>query len=211
MSRRNRNRRQLSNVRNIANRPSRGPLAPPPFDSTIFYTKKFRFQASSALSSTNITVLDLLSLLVVADTTVSASTINTSIRLRKVEMWGPMASSLAPVTVSCEFPAMAALLSGPNRVYSDTSMGSTFGAHVKAVPTDEMIQYHWQTTTSGAIMFQLNGPSNTIVDVTLDCVLQNGQAPITVTVVAASVGTLYCRSLDSQGSALLVPVSYVTI
>ncbi len=211
MARTNRRNNRVRRNRIVAPRNRRSILSPPPFKSTVSVSKKLRFQSSAALVNTPITVLDCLSTFVVANTTTSATTIFSNIRLRSIEMWGAMPSTLVPVTVTCEFPSMATLLSGPAQVHSDTSIGSARPAHIKAAPKAGYIQSMWQSATSGAQMFLLNGPANTIVDITFDYVLQNGETPITVTVAAASVGSVYLRALDSQGSSLLVPISYVTI
>ncbi len=208
MARARKNRRRRLQMRNGA----QAIAHPPAFNATISYAKKFRFQTSAALVNVSISMTDILGLLAVADTTILASWLNSTFRFKSIELWGPMSSTLAPVTVSVEFPNTSTLgLSGSRRIASDTSMGATQVAHVKALPLPNSLQSFWQGTAGSQPFMILNAPTNTIIDLSLDLVLQNGETPVTVAVVAATVGQVYCRALDLSTGSLCVPVSYVTI
>lgn len=197
-------------MRNNLVRPREMISHPLPFESTISVAKRFRFQASSALSAVAINQSDLFELLVVALTNVLGSSIIGAFKLMAVEMWGPMASSLTPVTVSCEFPTLGNGY-GPTKVYTDTSMGATQVAHVRAAPPQHSLQSFWLSSPGADQFFILNGPSDTVIDLSIQYVLQNGESPDLVTLVGATAGQLYVRALDSTGSGLLVPLAYVTI
>lgn len=188
---------------------------PPPFQASVIVGKVLRFKATSALVNLVITGVDLLDLWCMADTTVSAFRLMSSVKLRKVEMWGPMASDLVPVTVSCEFNTDPSTgIGGSNGLKSDTSMGSTRAAYLSFKPRDNSVAASWLARGCTSNVMTLNGPINTIVDVHLTSILQNGEAPLAVAnaLVAATVGTVYLRGLDGVAAATtqLPPVSYAT-
>lgn len=150
-----------------------------------------------------------------ADTTTTAYRLFSSFKLHSVEMWAPMASDLVPVTASVEFQTPAAAAIGaPNSLRSDTSMGADQCAHVMSSPPPNSLAATWQSRAATGVLFTLNGPINSIVDVHLSLYLQNGETPLAVAnaLVAATVGTVYCRGLDGAAAAatVLPPVSYTT-
>lgn len=191
----------------------RGNLRPPPISPNTPVRRRFRFEASSALAGVTITGRDLFDLVCMATTTTTASQLYESVRIQAVEIWGPMASDLKPVTVDITWPDNTSIGS-PQVVHSDTSMGSSFGAHVRSSPPSWGASSLWQLREATATQFILNGPVNSVVDVTLDLVLQQQSAlaaTVSHAVSGASVGVIYVRALDSVQSGLLVPLSYPTI
>jgi hypothetical protein len=200
-------------------------LAVPPFNATFTAGKRLRFEASGA-GTVPVTVQDLFDLFCMATSAIAAYRLFSGVRVRKVQAWGPMPASLVPTTVALEWANatnVAMSIGGPNRIVSDTSMGATRAAFVSGRPPAGSLASFWLsgvTPSSGVspTVFTLNLPSNTIVDLTLDFVLQNdldgaSQQPqaVSAAVAGASTGEIYLRKLDSNGAGLLVPVSYVTI
>jgi len=124
-----------------------------------------------------------------------------------------MSASLTPVTVAIEYLTSGNFLGQPSKIKSDTSMGATRAAYVQFAPPPKSLLENWVPFNSAANLISLSFPANSIVDVEFDFVIQNGETPIAVgaAVLAATVGRVYCRPLDSNGSGLLVPVSYPTI
>lgn len=195
---------------------SLGALAPPPFSASITFGRTLRFRASSALSSQAITASNLLDLLVMATTTTAVNRIISSIRLDRVEVWGPMASDLVPVTVAVEYNTDSATgLASSNKLRSDTSMGADHCAHVRYRPPVGTLASFWQGPASSQRLFLLTCPTNSIVDIQVVMVVQNGETPVAAAnaAVAATVGAIYCRGLDGLATAgsVLPPVSYPQI
>lgn len=187
---------------------------PPQFDAAVEVRKTFRYKATGAGTDVSITAAGLLDGLCMAATTTSAYRLLVALKIEKVEMWGPMASDLVPVTVSCEYNTDASTGFGQRTsLWSDTSMGSADPAHVIARPPSQSLASMWQSRAGASQLCLLNFPVNTLVDITLSVVLQNGESPLAVTqaVAGATVGKVYLRALDVNGSGLLVPVSYPTI
>lgn len=57
----------------------------------------------------------------------------------------------------------------------------------------------------------LTVPNQSIVDLWVDVVLQDGQTPVIVTLASTIVdGQVYALALDGHASNVLVPVSYTT-
>jgi hypothetical protein len=179
------------------------------FTPTIQIDKVVRFQASAAGTS-SVSNIDIADMFCVAATAISAYQLAKAIRIRKVEMWGPPPATLAPVTVSVEWPGV----DGNSVQHSDTSIGATRVAHLCAKPPKEALCSMWRTGSAVTnFLFTLNYPINAIVDVHVSLSLQEqaGAIAVTAAVAGATVGQLYCRKLDSTTSALLPPISYISI
>jgi len=187
-----------------------GLLAPPTFNAAVVIRKKLRFVASGA-GQANVTQQNILDLLCVATSATAAYRLMSAVRIRNITVWGPMSSSLVPVTVSVEYPNVS-YISGPTKIRSDSSMGATKAGLVIFPPPPDSMQVNWLADNSqiAAILQIVTG---SVVDIDLDLVLQNGETPVAVSaaVAGATVGEIYCRALDSTGSKLLTPVSYPTI
>ncbi len=189
-------------------------LAPPPFRASLALRQKFRFAASSAASDLQITSGDLRDLIVMATGATAANNLLASVRVRQIWVWGPMASDLKPVTVSVEFPQTGDAYGAPAVIVSDTSMGAMRSAFLAVKPPKTALASQWLnlavTTTP---LFQLTFPSDSIVDVSFDLVLQNGQgasspsAPVS----GATAGVVYIRALDNRTGTVLVPIAFPTI
>ncbi len=197
-------------------RPRRKPRVdhyPPQIVPSLSFGHRFRFQASGATTA-NITVKDLGDLLCMATATTTAYQLASAVRIRSVEIWGPPSSSLAPVTVSCEFSSSTIGMIGPSRIVSDTSVGSARVAHVKAKPPLDSQANLWQLSTSANTLFTLVLPVGAIVDIKYSLTMRDssGFSVVTGTVTGATVGQVYLRPLDSDAATpVILPVSYISI
>lgn len=187
---------------------------PPMFNPSTVLRKRIRFQAVAA-GTTTITSIDLADLYCVAATAVSAYQLGNNFRLKKIEMWGPMASNLVPVTVSVDWigNASGAGAAGKSNRVSDTSMGSAEPAHLKTSPPPTSQLSQWQNGLTNFNLCKLTYPAGTVIDLTYDLVLKDDgtAAAVTGAVAGATVGANYIRSLDSSSAVNLPPVSYATI
>jgi hypothetical protein len=183
---------------------------PPQLKTAVSCTHTFRFKASSALTAVQIQAHFLNDLIQVAATTTTAYTIIDTFRIKRVTMWGPMASDLVPVTVSLEWVDAVTQLDSNRALHSDTSMGSNRCAFISCKPPKMTTSVMWQGDSTNPA-FILNGPVNTIVDVTLQFTIINNlngdDNPVAITVAGAAVGQVYMGRLDGPTTGLLVPVS----
>ena len=191
-------------------------IHPPPFGAAVVYNKVYRFQANAAVTQIPITMTNLLDMLAVATTATTATRLCASMRLRKVSLWGPPASTLVPVTVALEFNTGAAAtgLGSPSTLRSDTSVGATEPAHVVGRPPANGLAGMWFAGGGTTQLMLITGPINTIVDVEVQYVLQNGEAPVALAAapVGATAGEVFVRALDGVAAATtqLPPLSYRT-
>jgi hypothetical protein len=187
---------------------------PPQFVPTFVVHKKLRFQAVAA-STSALQFTSLGDLWCMAATATSAYQIASHVRLRKIEIWGPMASSLVPVTVSIDWTGSASLggFGKSNRV-SDTSIGASQSAHLVAIPPPNSQIAMWAAASSTNVICTLTYPLGAIIDLTYDLVVRDdgSAASVASAVVGAAAGAVYVRSLDSAlAGANLPPTSLATI
>jgi len=193
---------------------------PPPFQSSIQIAQIFRFQSVAAFASTVITLRDLFDILNVALTAVTATQLLQSMRFKRIRIWGPPAAALTPVTVSVEFPTGGSSgggsISGPLRVWSDTSIGSTECAFIDRKPAKGSFQSLWQVgePVTNPPFVTISGPAASVVEVHILGVmlLNGGVVSVTNAPVAATAGQVYLRGLDGLAAAgtNFVPLSYPT-
>jgi len=179
--------------------------------------KTLRFITSSAITagSAPVTAPNLLDLLCVATGTSAAYRLAAAVRVNSLEMWSPMASDLVPVTCSVEWSANTSTFGGPSMTTSDTSMGSSRCAHVRAKPPASSLAAMWQGPSATQVLFNLICPANTVLDIHLAVVLRaNETSAVAVagTVSGATVGVLYCRTLyNGSGIGNFAPVGWQSI
>jgi hypothetical protein len=188
----------------------RASLRPPPFDATIVVAKRFRFSSPAAQVRQGYVTADLTQLLGVAQSAIAGISILGGIRILSLEIWGPMASDLKPVTAAIEYvslPSATAVVGGPSKIHSDTSMGSMACAHIRAAPPGNCLAGLWVSKVN-AELFLLTCPANSIVDLSVEFVLANG-TPLdntSILIAGATAGDVFVNTLEG---GQLVPVSLI--
>jgi len=184
-------------------------VRPPQFQSTFQLRKRLRFQATAASGSV-ITAQNLCQIWAVAITAITARSIIGGIKLLRTEVWGPMSSSLAPVTVSIEYPSSGAIVTSPSKIFADTSMG-TSGSYCSAKPPRGSLASFWIPGNGDVSpVLAMGYPAGSIIDVHLLFVVASGQSidTGTITVAGRSAGDVIIYNLDGP-TANLVPVAYL--
>jgi hypothetical protein len=190
-------------------RKARGNQNPPQLPTNIRLNHRFRFLAATAFNG----FIDPLSMIAcggavctVANTTLSV--IGLSAKIRKIEVWGAPASQGASSTVTLEWVGAS---NSPNIEVSDTTISVATNCHIVTVPPKDSLASFWTLSTTGGLLFRLQCPANSIVDLTMDLILADqAAATSTVTVVAGTLGELYFTALDGVGTNVLRPVSLNT-
>ncbi len=206
--------RSQKNMKSRATRGARnGSDHPPEFVPTRVVRCKYRFKATAASTSDQLTMASFGDLLCVATGAAAAYQLGNFVRLRKIEIWGPMASDLVPVTVSVEWNGTSAGLYGKSVIHSDTSMGSSRPAHVSTRPPEGSQLSQWLRCNVNSNCCLLKYPANAIVDVSYELVVRDDAAVDAVTgaVAGATTGAIYVRALNSPVNNNLVPLSVATI
>jgi len=192
---------------------SKGSEHPPDFRPTAVVRRKLRFRATAAGVSETISGLALGDLFCTTPTAITGAQLASHYRIRAVEIWGPMAADLVPVTVTIEWSGSSLGGLGQSIRHSDTSMGSATPAHVKTRPPQTTQASQWMVSTTNQAILTLSYPANAVIDLTYEAVLHDSATVTLVTgaVAGATVGATYVRALNSPVNNNLVPIGLSTI
>ncbi len=206
-----------------AGRPSRsaGHPYPPQIPSSIRFTHTFRFMAKDAPvqidNGSTISANQLISILGVGSgLSGNGWRILRSVRIRKVEMWGMFSGTTStnisentPVSMYVEFPNSPNLgPGGPDIRYSDLSIGTARPGHIVCRPPPTSISGMWLNRNDAPVL-TLRYPQNAILDLTLDCILEDGNLVASTGASGAIAGENYLWPIDLP-SGYWVPVAYNT-
>lgn len=192
--------------------------SPPQHDSSLSFTKKFRFRCTTACvdsAFTQVQLLDLVACITTANTT--AHRLISAARVKKVSIWAVPFSSAATsqgnATVSVEFSnlGVAGSFGSPPRKFSDTSQSPTDYAHIAARPDPQSLAGSWFNDDGTSPVFLLVCPIGAIVDITLDLVLRNGETPVACAVAptgAAGLVGIETMTSASATAGVLISADY---
>ncbi len=134
-----------------------------------------------------------------------------TVRVVEVEMFAisTTTTGTGPVSIGLEWISE----NGPAINIQDTSLGSTYPAHIKSSPPADSLSRMWSVSgvneSTNLFALEVSG-NNDVVDVRLEVVFQDylhSGAPTAYTSTAAgTVGTMYTTPLDGA-SGKLVPIS----
>lgn len=185
--------------------------APKQFIASITLTKRFRFQCSGTTPfEATLNPAELAGLQSVVLTNTTAQPLIQRLRIRSFELFGPMPASLIPVTVELEYlGASNDIFDSASKIHTDTSMTASCCAHVHRAPDEESVASKWLNPTAPNFdVVRISGPPNMIVDIVLDIVYNDGEAPPSVITIAATtqpIGSVGVVSPDSRMNALGLP------
>lgn len=132
---------------------------------------------------------------VVASSTTASFNISALFRLKRVRMWGPVATTGVPVTVALTWENSQQDFMTPPKTLSDTATSIDYPAHLDLRPPRTSLADKWHASNSTNVALFMNFPLNTVIDFTFDWVLNDDASnygPIGgPTLVAAVAGTFY--------------------
>jgi hypothetical protein len=176
---------------------------PPSYNSEAVIGMRIRYIADQGISNLEITDADLAGLIFIASTTTQSYPIYSPFKVRRVQIWSPMASDLTPVTCSLEFTKGDAH-GGVSRsmLVSDTSMGATQCAYIDARPKPDSMAALYQYTSSNGFM-RITCPTRSVIDLHITIVLSASASTTVITTSGLTVGRLYYGRLDGAGGHLV--------
>jgi hypothetical protein len=176
---------------------------PPRYLPEVVIGWTFRYQCSAAISNLQITNNNLAQLVYMASTTTVGYPIYSPYKIRRVQIWSPMASDLVPVTCSIEFTKADSSGSiSRAMLVSDTSMGASTCAYVDAKPrSDSMAALYQYPSTDG--FMRITCPTASVIDVHVTFVLAASSAVASLTTSGLTAGRLYYGRLDGAGGDIL--------
>jgi hypothetical protein len=131
----------------------------------------------------------------VAVTTTTSNCLTALFRLKRVRMWGPIATAGVPVTIALTWENSLQDFMTPPVTKSDTSISFDYPAHLNCAPPGTSLASKWHASSSTNVALFMNFPINTIIDFTFDWVLNDDSSNYAVVsgsaLIAAVVGTIY--------------------
>lgn len=207
----------------------RCPPQPPIFNSNLTVRKTFRFinTNTSDADGTSFTIIPakLGFLMAYATTSTNLVQLFESVRILSISIWSSVSNvtnvNVQPRSVAIQFSGVTLGIGGVQLTHSDTSVGMTRIARVKARPEPSSQAGQWQSCTNAATpsFFNLLIGSGAVVD--LDLLLNitsDARSGNNATLTGpATVGQIYYLALDnamgggSNGNHLTPPPELITI
>jgi len=174
----------------------------PPVPGSFSFRHSFQFRVQTSQTALNVTVGNLLDMLLVATSATAGVSLLESIKLDRIKIWSPSTSAFVPNTVQLTWGSIGSVSDGRNNTIVDTSM-STKSAHVSARPPREEQPSFWHNdSTRNLVMFILGCNANSIVQIDFRATVQpNSQVSVTNALVGATAGQVYYRGLDGLAAA----------
>jgi hypothetical protein len=185
-------------------------LQPPPFIPTLSLVHKFRYVNGANSGNFNITRGNILNQVLVATTAATTVRIFQAMRLRSVEVWSnPVALGAAPNSLQLEWLGE----NSPSTAINDSGMGVR-PAHVVSSPPPSSSNRWWSIsgTSETDVLFNLNIPTDCVIDVVCECRLVESETPTAGDIPAgATVGQVYGDFLDGLASGKLAPIGFIQL
>jgi hypothetical protein len=207
---------QLAKPKKLKNKKgSRGTkaLLPPPFDATTRTDIHRRFRANSAGTSTVISMGAIFGSLGVTGTVTNTTCVSmySSFRLNRITIWPPQNSG-ADRTI-LEWGASADGGYSPDSAFINTIPdGITETTGITFRPPAKSLLNNWMSTYLSAsnIIAYMTCPVGTIIDLHVTACMPNDFVPESITVAAATVGSIYYLALDGPTTNNFIPVGLIT-
>jgi len=144
---------------------------------------------------------------IIATSSTVSTYLSTSFKLRRIRMWGPVATAGTPVTVSLRATMTSADFVTPPKTWTDTSISYDHPAFVDWKPPRGSLAEKWHSSAQGDQIFTLTFPVGATIDFHFSYVLNDALGTINgPTLSGATVGLIYHKT-----EAGLTPVEVNTI
>jgi hypothetical protein len=178
-------------------------LRPNQFVAQSIRTFGIRTIAQNGVTGANLTATALANLLgVVATSTTTANFITALFRLKKITMWGPVATPGESVTVSLQWTNASGDFMTPPVTYMDSSVSFDYPAFLCKKPPVGSISSKWHKADNTESLLTITFPTGATVDFEFDWQLNDNAvfyAPVAsgVTFSGLVVGTFYHHPVAS--------------
>jgi len=172
---------------------------PPPYIAQSIRSIKLRCLATGAQTLANFAYTDLAGLVGIIGTGTTTSNFwSSTFRLRRVEIWSPVATAGTPVTSAVVYTENGADFESPPVTMSDTSVSFDFPAYVNSKPPRGSLASKWHGSGQSDQIFALTFASGATVDFEFDFVLSDLGAPVPgPTIAEGTSGNLYHKIVHS--------------
>jgi len=168
---------------------------PPPFTAQSVRSIKIRMLASAAVSGYQVLMSDLGGMAgLIAKSTTTSQYLSSLTRVRKITMWGPVATAGTPVTVQWTWSNNSEDFETPPSTRMDTSVSYDHPAFLSLTPPRASLCAKWHSSGLTDSYGIISCPAGTTVDLELDFVLCDGPDTPYVAgpdLVGATAGNIY--------------------
>ena len=174
---------------------SRTALAPPPWQAQPILQRKLRFAAAAAVANASFTYEELAGMLgnVASAATVAYHTC-VNLRIKRIEMWAPVATAGIPVNVSLSFLENGVDFESPPITIADQAVSFDRPAHINCRPPKGSLADKWHIVTSSVVMFIATYPTGTVMDIDYEYIIPDyGLSVLAPSVSGQTAGNYFHR------------------
>lgn len=177
---------------------------PPLMEAQVVRSLKLRTLSTAALAAQAFTIVDLTGLVgIIAITATTARMLSQQFRLRKIHIWGPVATAGTPVEAIMRWNNSANDFVGPPIEILDTSVSFDWPAYITTSPPSGSLSSKWHDGSETDVTFTLTCPTGSTVDFDFDWVLSDlalsNFAPAIAGATVAEIYHLTTHNLVPQG------------
>jgi len=132
---------------------------------------------------------------VIATSSTVSTYLSVAFKIRRIVMWGPVATAGTPVTVAVKLLQTAFDYVSPPKTWTDTSVSYDHPAFIDWVPPKGSLVSKWHSSVQGDQIFALSYPGGATVDFHFSYVLNDATGTINgPTLSGATVGLIYHKT-----------------
>lgn len=181
---------------------------PPPFSAQSKREITVRCISNAAQTNVAFTYGQLAGILgIIGTSTTTSAFLTTVFKLRRIRMWGPVATAGTPVTNSVTWTETSADFESPPVTKSDTSVSFDYPAFIDAAPPRGSLASKWHGSGQGSEIFALTYPTGCVIDFSFSFILNDfGGNLAGPTISGGTIGNMYHKGVNN-----LVPVTVNSI
>jgi len=188
-------------------------LAPPLYKAQEVRSWKIRYictTATSAITGGGLTATNLGQMVGgIAATTTLAYYLSNVVRLKRISVWGAVATAGTPVQVGWEWsdnPTTS--FASPTGLIVDESVSFDRPAFITVTPPRNSFASMWKQQNDTNSIGDFILPLGAVVDFDLQFIIDDNEVPLqSFAIVAGTVGTYYHRIINLVGSGVLTPIN----
>jgi hypothetical protein len=172
---------------------------PPPYLAQSIRSSQLRCLMTAAQTNLSVTFTQLAGLLGIVGTSATTSVFWTNaFRLKKIAIWGPVATAGTPVSVALTWTEANATFESPPSTKADTSVSFDFPAFVMTKPPQGSLVSKWHQSSQSDEAFALTVPNGATIDFWFDFVLPDfGAASAGPTIAGGTAGNFYHKIVNN--------------
>lgn len=183
----------------------RSRLAPPPYMVQEVRSWTLRYITTAPLAAIALTAVNLGSMLgFVATSATTSAFLSSVVKVKRITLWAPVATAGTSVQAVIDWNSTAALFVSPGSASEDSSVSFDRPAHLDCVPPKESLSRMWQSVLSTDALVTLTAPTGTIIDFTLNWVINDNGGPVPgPVIIGGTIGQIFHSIVGSLSPVYL--------